>query len=206
MINSRGPTIARHTPGSPIATPPAMSSADRRPGEAKRKQEGRQRLRGQQLDRRDRRGQQRLEGLRLFLADHGVRRQRRRRHDRDQQQQQRELVEQEGLDQARCRSGRPAPGSGPPRSPPPRRTRRTPRASRPAIIGATDDDEERGNERAEHHRDGGRIAPGLRISSRASFAASAVTRCHAKALPGGRGHGSPRPGPDRHLLAIVDRA
>ena len=170
------PSTARHTPGSPSATIPATYNAAANHVSASANTNGRQRLRDQQLDRGDGRGQQRFERLRLLLADHGVRRERGGRHDRYQQQQQGELVEQEGLDQARCRSGRPAPASS--RSPAPtrRRSRRTPRAYAPRSSARRWPPGRPGTASQTPSRAAGRMAPGLRISSRASFSDSAEMR------------------------------
>ncbi len=110
------------------------------------------RLRRQQLERRDRRGQQRLQRLRLLLANHGVRGQRHRGDDRHQQQQQRELVKQERLNQRVAgQAGQLGDHAGRPR----RFLRKLARLFERLADHHrhADDDQEGGEQRSEHHQD-----------------------------------------------------
>ena len=131
--------------------------------------------------RRDRRGQQRLERLRL-----ASRRSRRASPapwpPRSAPAAAATRTGETGRPgSTRCRTGRPAPESPRPRCAASSANSPDSSSVSPAIIGATDDDEERREERAEHHHDGGQDGAGIAHQlARVLARERAMTRCQEK--------------------------
>ena len=121
-ISVRALAMAAATPGAANSTMPPKYSARPTSEIASVGDQRAQHLGGEQLERGDRRREQRFERARLLLADDRVRRQRHRAGNRRQQEQHQELLEQEQL-HARV-VGQVGVARRRPRSPSPGRRRR----------------------------------------------------------------------------------